>query len=73
MVCVVSRRLVGLRPQVDAALGRAVRELAGTPVLGALHLSGYRPRRAAEFAVVTRHAGVAATRPWHGGARSAGP
>jgi ABC-type phosphate/phosphonate transport system substrate-binding protein len=73
VVCVVSRRLVGLRPQVDAALGRAVRELAGTPVLGALHLSGYRPRRAAEFAVVTRHAGVAATRPWHGGARSAGP
>jgi ABC-type phosphate/phosphonate transport system substrate-binding protein len=65
VACVVSWELAHLRPRVDAALRDAVTGLAGTDVLDALHVTGYRTRRMDEFGVVADRVAAADKRPWH--------
>jgi ABC-type phosphate/phosphonate transport system substrate-binding protein len=65
VACVVSWENATLRARVDAALGEALTELAGTPVLDALHLRGYRTRRLEEFGVVADRVALADKHPWH--------
>jgi ABC-type phosphate/phosphonate transport system substrate-binding protein len=65
VACVVSWELAQLRHDVDAALRGAVTDLAGTAVLDALHVTGYRRRRLDEFGVVADRVAAADKRPWH--------
>ncbi len=65
VACVVSWELGHLRPRVDAALRDATTELAGTDILDALHVTGYRTRRLDEFGVVADRVAAADKRPWH--------
>ncbi len=65
VACVVSWELAHRRPHVDTALRGAVDGLAGTEVLDALHVTGYRTRRLDEFGVVADRVAAADKRPWH--------